>query len=229
MMNRKSAIAALATAAILFSVGAAGATRDDIIAAKFAAKSGDGARLGASLSILQKAAARRMPVSDVTRNVTRKLPALRASQGYVSISAYGDDLASLKAQLVAKGLKDASLHDTAVSGRAPIAALADMAATSGLKSLRPTLAMARAHTAVSQGDRSLRSDRARRQFGVNGKGVRVGVLSDSYDCAPGALKKAPRSRAPRRTSPTAICRATYWYSRISNLPRAMIVRTKGAR
>ncbi|HLA72725.1 MAG TPA: hypothetical protein VK624_14550 [Steroidobacteraceae bacterium] len=195
-MNRKSAIAALAAMAILFSMGAAGASRDDIIAAKNAAKSGDGARLGASLAILQKAAARRVPVSDVTRNVTRKLPALRASQGYVSISAYGDDLASLKAQLVAKGLKDASLHDTAVSGRAPIAALGDMAATSGLKSLRPTLAMAHAHTAVSQGDRSLRSDRARRDFGVNGRGVRVGVLSDSYDCAPGAFQEgAPFTRA----------------------------------
>ena len=195
-MNKKSAIAALAAAAMLFSMGAAGASRDDIIAAKNAAKSGDGARLGASLSILQKAAARRVPVSDVTRNVTRKVPALRASQGYVSISAYGDDLASLKAQLVAKGLKDVLLHDTAVSGRAPIAALGDMAKISGLKSLRPTLAMARAGSVVSQGDRSLRADKARREFGVNGKGVRVGVLSDSYDCAPGAFAEgAPFTRA----------------------------------
>ncbi|MEO8064207.1 MAG: peptidase S8 [Pseudomonadota bacterium] len=197
MISKKSAIAALAAVAVLFSMGATAASREQIIAAKNAAKSGDGARLGASLAILQKAAARRVPVSDVTRNVTRKLPALRASQGYVSISAYGDDLASLKTQLVAKGLKDATLHETAVSGRAPIAALGDMAATSGLKSLRPTLAMARAHTGVvSQGDRSLRADRARRDFGVTGKGVRVGVLSDSYDCAPGAFDAgAPFTRA----------------------------------
>jgi subtilisin family serine protease len=56
--------------------------------------------------------------------------------------------------------------------------------------------MAHAHTAVSQGDRSLRSDRARRDFGVNGRGVRVGVLSDSYDCAPGAFQEgAPFTRA----------------------------------
>jgi subtilisin family serine protease len=198
MISKKSAVAALAAAAVLFSMGAAGATREQVIAAKNAAKSGDGARLGASLAILQKAAARRVPVSDVTRNVTRKLPALRASQGYVSISAYGDDLAGLKAQLVAKGLKDATLHETAVSGRAPIAALGDMAATIGLKSLRPTLAMARAVNTgvVSQGDRSLRADRARRDFGVNGRGVRVGVLSDSYDCAPGAFDVgAPFTRA----------------------------------
>jgi subtilisin family serine protease len=146
---------------------------------------------------MQKAAARRVPVSDITRNLTRKLPALRANAGYVSISAYGDDLPSLKAQLVAKGLKDATLHDTAVSGKAPIAAIADMATISGLKFLRPTLAMARTHTGVvSQGDRSMRSDKARRESGVNGKGVRVGVLSDSYDCAPGAFDVgAPFTRA----------------------------------
>ncbi len=197
MSSKKSAIAALAAVAVLFSMGAVGATREQVIAAKNAAKSGDGARLGASLAILQRAAARRVPVSDVTRNLTRKLPALRASQGYVSVSAYGDDLAALEVQLVAKGLKDATRHETAVSGRAPIAALGDMAATAGLKSLRPTLAMARTYTGVvSQGDRSLRADRARRDSGVTGKGVRVGVLSDSYDCAPGAFDEgAPFTRA----------------------------------
>ena len=195
-MNKKSAIAALAALAMLFSIGAIAGAREDIIAAKNAVKSGNGARLGVGLATMQKAAARNMPVSDVTRFLTRKLPALRASQGYVSVSAYGDDLASLKAQLVAKGLKDATLHDTAVSGSAPIAALGDMAATSGLKFLKPTMATARHTGVVSQGDRSLHADKARREFGVNGKGVRIGVLSDSFDCAPGAFAEgAPFTRA----------------------------------
>jgi subtilisin family serine protease len=196
MSNKKSAVAALAAFAFLSTVVVAGTSREDAIAARTAARAGDGARVGATLALLERAAARRVPVSDVTRNVARKLPALRTSQGYVSISAYGDDLAALKAQLVAKGLKDATLHETAVSGRAPIAALKDMSATSGLKFLRPTLAMARAKGVVSQGDRSLRSDKARREFGVNGRGIRVGVLSDSYDCAPGAFDVgAPFTRA----------------------------------
>jgi subtilisin family serine protease len=71
-----------------------------------------------------------------------------------------------------------------------------MAATSGLKFLRPTLAMARSRSIVSQGDRSLRSDLARRESGASGRGIRVGVLSDSYDCAPGAFEPgAPFTRA----------------------------------
>ncbi|MEO8018172.1 MAG: peptidase S8 [Pseudomonadota bacterium] len=197
MIIKKSAIAALAAVAVFFSLGAAGASRQEAAAARAEAKSGNGARLGATLAVLQKAAARRrLPQSDVTRNLTRKLPALRASQGYVSVSAYGDDLAALRTQLVAKGLKDAVVHSTAVSGKAPIAALGDMAGTNGLKFLRPTLAMTRKHPVVSQGDRSLHADLARRESGVTGRGVRVGVLSDSYDCAPGAFEEgAPFTRA----------------------------------
>ena len=80
-----------------------------------------------------------------------------------------------------KASKNATLGGTPVSGNTPFAALGDMAATSGLKFLKPTLAMARSRTAVSQGDRSLRADRARRETGVTGKNVRVDVLSDSFD------------------------------------------------
>jgi subtilisin family serine protease len=83
-----------------------------------------------------------------------------------------------------------------VSGKAPVAALGDMAGTSGLKFLRPTLAMARAGAVLSQGDRSLRSNLARRESGVSGRGIRIGVLSDSYDCAPGAFEPGgPFTRA----------------------------------
>ena len=196
MTITRSAIAAVAAMAVFISFGAHGATRAEALAAMKAAKSGDGARLGASLAVLQRAAARRLPQSDVTHRVTRKLPALRASDGYVSISAYGDDLQGLRTQLTAKGLIDGVVHSTAVSGKAPVAALGDMAATTGLKFLRPTLAMARAGATLSQGDRSLRADLARRESGVSGRGIRIGVLSDSYDCAPGAFEPgAPFTRA----------------------------------
>jgi subtilisin family serine protease len=198
MTHSRSAIAAVAAAAMFISFSANAATREGAIAARNTAKSADGARLGASLAVLQKAAARRVPQSDVTHRVTRKLPVLRASQGYVSVSAYGDDLPALRAQLEAKGLIDAVVHPTAVSGKAPVAALSDMARTSGLKFLRPTLAMARTSRGaiVSQGDRSLRADRARRESGATGRGIRVGVLSDSFDCAPGPFEPgAPFTRA----------------------------------
>jgi subtilisin family serine protease len=219
MISMKSAVAAMTAMAVLFSGGAFADARQDAIAARNAAKSGNGARLGASLAILQRAAGQRTPQSDATRGVTRKLPALRANGGYVSISAYGDDLAALRAQLIAKGLKDASLHSTAVSGRAPIAALADMAGTSGLKVMRPTLAMARAGSVTSQGDRSLRANLARQETGVNGRGIRVGVLSDSYDCAPGAFTDgAPFTRAAQDIARDDLPRDVLLLKDLSNTP-----------
>jgi subtilisin family serine protease len=199
-MNIKLLAAVAAASAVLSVSVVAGTPRQEAIAARQAAKSGDGARLGASLAVLQGASSRHVPVSDVTRGVKRKVPALRASNGLVAVSAYGDDLPALRDQLVAKGLVNAVLHPTAVSGRAPVAALRDMASTSGLKFLRPTLATARGASprglVVTQGDRSLRADRARREAGVDGRNVRVGVLSDSYDCAPGPFAAgAPFTRA----------------------------------
>ena len=195
-MNILMLIAA-AAAFVLAASPTSAAAREDADDALAAAKSRDGARLGTALSILQRSSGRRG--DDATRAVKRKLPALRARQGHVAISAYGDDLAALRSQLVAKGLLDAKLHGTAISGRAPVAALRDMAATPGLKFLRPTLAMARRQAqsrVVSQGDRSLRSHLARRESGVSGRGVRVGVLSDSFDCAPGPFAEgAPFTRA----------------------------------
>jgi subtilisin family serine protease len=193
-MISKHAIAAMGAFALGLCSTTFAASRDQAVAARDAAKRGEGARLGASLALLQNAAAaRRLPQSDLVHSVKRKLPALVASGGYVSVSAYGDDLPALRTQLVAKGLIADQLHATAVTGRAPVAALRDLAATPGLKFLKPTLAMARNRagpsqgTVVSQGDRSLRADLARRESGVTGRSVRIGVLSDSYDCAPGAF------------------------------------------
>ena len=148
--------------------------------------------------------------------MTRKLPALRASGGYVSISAYGDDLASLRTQLVSKGLKDATQHSTAVSGRAPVAALRDMAATPGLKFLRPTLAMTRAGTVRTQGDRSLRADlaRARKRRQRARRAHRRAVRQLQLPHRRLRARRAVHARR-RRTSPATICRATSWCSRTS--------------
>jgi len=196
MISRKSAIAAAAAMAVLFSMGASGATRQEAMATKSAARTGAAARLDPLLATMQRAAARHQPQADLRRAAPRKLPGLRVGDGYVSISAYGDDLASLRAQLVAKGLKDAKLHATAVSGRAPVSALSDMSTTTGLRFVRPVAAMTRAGVVTTQGDRSMRAQLARAQSGVNGRGIRVGVLSDSYDCAEGAFAPgAPFTRA----------------------------------
>jgi subtilisin family serine protease len=150
------------------------------------AKTGNGAKLGPHLLILENAYGAQPVWHD--GGLRAKLPPLRVQDGYVRISAYGDDVGALKAQLVGKGMLDARSHDRAVTGRVPVAALDDIAATAGLKFIKPVLAATRAGLTTTQGDHSMRSDLARAQFGVDGTGVRVGVLSDSFDCAPGPFE-----------------------------------------
>jgi len=146
-------------------------------------KTGVGAKLGPHLQILQKAYGAQPLWHD--GGLRAKLPPLHMQDGYVRISAYGDDVAALKTQLIGQGMLGARTHEHSVSGRIPITALSDIAGISGLRFIKPVLAETRGGLTTTQGDHSMRSDLARSQFGVDGTGVRVGVLSDSFDCAPG--------------------------------------------
>ena len=147
------------------------------------AKVGVGAKMGPQLYILQKAYDGQTPWHDGA--LRAKLPPLKVEDGYVRISAYGDDVSALQTELIGLGMLDARLHDHAVTGRVPVVALSDIAGIAGLKFVKPALVATRVGLTTTQGDRSMRSDLARSQFGVDGTGVRVGVLSDSFDCAPG--------------------------------------------
>ncbi len=164
-------------------------------------KAGTDRKLGSQLSVLQRqtsaTAAQRKALTGST--LLRKLRGLLASDGYVTVSAYpeaGTDLAALRTLLTGKGMINATQHESAISGRVPIASLADIGRTQGLHFLRPAMAMTRAGLVTTQGDRSMRTDTARQRFGIDGRGVKVGVMSDSYDCAPGAFAEgAPFTRA----------------------------------
>lgn len=177
--------AAIAMSALAHATGALGGTNGTAALKQLLqdTKTGNGARLGPHLTILQKAYGSQPLWHD--GGLRAKLPPLRVQDGYIRISAYGDDLIALRTQLIGQGMLDARRHEHAVTGRVPIAALSDIASIAGLRFVKPVLATTRAGLATTQGDHSMRSDLARAQFGVDGTGVRVGVLSDSFDCAPG--------------------------------------------
>jgi subtilisin family serine protease len=83
-----------------------------------------------------------------------------------------------------------------VSAQVPVRSLGDLAALASLRSARPMLAMTNALPvpAVSQGDVSLNGPAAREAAGVDGSGITVGTLSDSFNCNPAAfLPGAPTS------------------------------------
>jgi subtilisin family serine protease len=109
----------------------------------------------------------------------------------VDAVAAEDDVVALRADLDALGLTGGATAGPVVSGWLPIAALAEAARLEALRFARPSLAKVRGRGArsvrqeapvVSQGVRAMQADSAREAFGVNGDGVLVGILSDSFDC-----------------------------------------------
>jgi Subtilase family len=122
--------------------------------------------------------------------------ALRFTRATIGLDAMATDGAALARSLKAMGATNVRNQGPLVSARVPVSALGKLAADPALKYARSPLAITEAlpAKAVSQGDVSLRADRARTRFNVNGAGVTVGVLSDSFACNPPAFQPgAPTS------------------------------------
>lgn len=115
-------------------------------------------------------------------------PFMPVANGWVTIDAVAaGDTNTLRADLERAGLRNGASFGRMVSGQLPIGAIEGLQNTASLNSVRPAYMATRAGLANSQGDPAMRSDVARSRFGLDGAGVRVGTLSDSYDCrSPGA-------------------------------------------
>jgi chitodextrinase len=114
---------------------------------------------------------------------------LHFTQGRVLIDAKAtDDGASLLNDLKKLGLLNGSHYGASVSGLLPVAAIKQAAVLNSLISIHATLPPIRNTGSVtSQGDVAMRADIARADLGVDGSGVTVGVMSDSYNMLGGAM------------------------------------------
>ena len=96
------------------------------------------------------------------------------------------DPSALEAELIALGARDTAIAGRLVSARLPIAAIPSLEGVVSLQFARPAYRRTNVGTVTSQGDHVLRADTARATFGLDGSGVMVGVLSDSFNCGLGA-------------------------------------------
>lgn len=97
-----------------------------------------------------------------------------------------DDAVALESALLALGMRHTSVFGRFVSGELPIAAIPALDGIVSLRFAHPSAAISNIGNTTSQGDPAMRSDVARAAFGVTGAGVKVGVLSDSFNCLGGA-------------------------------------------
>jgi hypothetical protein len=113
---------------------------------------------------------------------------LQFTNGRVVVDATAaTDGAALFADLKRLGLQNAAYYGSVVSGLLPVAAIDRAVALESLQSVSASPRPVRnAGSVTSQGDVALRADVARAASSVDGSGVSVGVLSDSYNTLGGA-------------------------------------------
>jgi len=99
----------------------------------------------------------------------------------VLVNAIADDTHALQAFLYRLGAQDLSVAPPVVSGWVPVVALDTVAAYPDLKFMHRSQMVTRTGLALSQGDFALGAPTLRAR-GPTGAGVKVGVISDSFNC-----------------------------------------------
>ncbi|MEM7510531.1 MAG: HYR domain-containing protein, partial [Bacteroidota bacterium] len=100
----------------------------------------------------------------------------------VLIKAIGKTGANqLIGELQALGLQQASIFGEEISGYLPLRSVKKLASLNSLAYIRTSLRMTNAGLTDNQADIALKTDIARSTYGVDGSGIKIGVLSDSYN------------------------------------------------
>lgn len=107
------------------------------------------------------------------------------SDGLVAVDAVAEigKANDLRRNLEQIGMTNISTYENVVSGRIPLESLNSVDSVKGLRIMRPVMARTNVGRVDSQGDVSMQSKTAKAQFGVDGGGQTIGVLSDSFNAA----------------------------------------------
>jgi hypothetical protein len=151
-------------------------------------KSGVGGKLDAALADLSRHLSRVRPAHALAdlHSMSPAAHFMQRDPGAAPLIAVDaitrGDPQRLKAALVSLGLEHPAVYLNDVGGWLPVSAIETAAARAEVHSLRAALAHTRGVVATqgdyAQGTATLRST----ESGLNGSGVTVGLLSDSYDC-----------------------------------------------
>ncbi len=107
------------------------------------------------------------------------------NDGVIIDAVAHDDPQQLLADLQSLGFEGSFFGDT-VSGWLPLTSISALADLQTLRSARPSYAISRVGEVTSEADQALTADIARDLFDVDGTGITVGILSDSFSASVGA-------------------------------------------
>ena len=109
--------------------------------------------------------------------------AARVHNGLVLVEAAGEGpINDLRASLQGLGLTNTQSYGRMVSGYLPLQAVDQLDNVAGLRLIRPVSVITRSGLTTNQGVEATLTDIVRSNLGLDGSGVTIGTLSDSYDC-----------------------------------------------
>lgn len=173
------------TAAVEGDLGPVALSFGDAFAvATSALKSGPLSVLDTQLaSLFYSASSQATAMSAFTGGIDHLQNAITADGKFVlidTVSKNGDG-AALLAELQALGLKSGSAYGAVASGFLPVDQIGALVNTSLLQSARESGFSSSVGLVTTQADAGMYADVARANYGVDGTGVRVGVMSDSFN------------------------------------------------
>ncbi|GAB4403075.1 MAG: hypothetical protein OHK0053_27590 [Microscillaceae bacterium] len=126
--------------------------------------------------------------SEKTVSALAQAKNLRVNETQVRIEALAaQEGTTLLKELQAIGLSDGVVFKKMVSGWLPYARIPDLQNLPSLRRVSPVQKpVLRSGSVSSQGDVAMQTDLARLLYGVDGTGIKIGVLSDSYNNLGGA-------------------------------------------
>lgn len=143
-------------------------------------KDGPFAKVGKRLAVLYHRFT--MAKTEDERQSVGKDGPTNVFQGRVAVDAIASESsATLFEDLKALGLRHGARAGRLVSGQLPIEALPDAAQRSTLQFLRASLARRSVGDVTTEGDVAMHADDARDAENVDGTGMTVGVISDTYN------------------------------------------------
>ena len=102
------------------------------------------------------------------------------------------------------GLTEGVTGPNVVQGRLPVAAIDAAEDLGSLRYMRPEWGASGAGAVFGDGDAAMWGPATRTKFGVDGSGVKVGVISDSYNCLGGAANDAAGGDLPALAAITPV-------------------------
>ncbi|HEX2906392.1 MAG TPA: S8 family serine peptidase [Phototrophicaceae bacterium] len=119
--------------------------------------------------------------ADVAFAATNIFMPLRNDLVVIDATASGDPNLLL-ADLQALGLQKGAVAGYLVSGLLPINSISLLPTLDSLQFVNPAYSMTNGGAVTNQGDRAAQADIARTTYGLTGSGIRIGILSNSFDC-----------------------------------------------